>query len=140
MPIWGMAPLCLMWYVWRERNTRCFEDCEIDMMNLKRMMLQTMFMWEKNFSLCMSVLFLNLLIGALFFLWIMSFLYTLCVLWVAPFCAFWIYFTYKKNKMVMPKSTHIGLCKSSSKSIIDNKLTRTSLHWIIYPKSKIEFW
>jgi hypothetical protein len=47
IPIWCMAPLCLMWCVWRERNARCFEDCEIDLMNLKRMMLQTMFMWRE---------------------------------------------------------------------------------------------
>jgi hypothetical protein len=61
--IWRMAPLCLMWCVWRERNARCFEDCEIGLMNLKRMMLQTMFMWRENFQFmhdCMSVLFLNL--------------------------------------------------------------------------------
>jgi hypothetical protein len=50
IPIWRMAPLCLMWCVWRERNARCFEDCEIDLMNLKRMMLQTMFMWRENFQ------------------------------------------------------------------------------------------
>jgi len=36
--IWRMAPLCLMW-------------CEIDLMNLKRMMLQTMFMRREKFQL-----------------------------------------------------------------------------------------
>jgi hypothetical protein len=51
IPIWRMAPLCLMWCVWRERNARCFEDCEIDLMNLKRMMLQTMFLWGEKFHL-----------------------------------------------------------------------------------------
>jgi hypothetical protein len=41
--------LCLMWCVWRERNARCFEDCENGLLNLKRKMLQTLFMWrEKN--------------------------------------------------------------------------------------------
>jgi hypothetical protein len=61
IPIWRMAPLCLMWCVWREQNARCFEDCETDLMNLKKMMLQTLFMWrEKKFSLCMNVLILNL--------------------------------------------------------------------------------
>jgi hypothetical protein len=24
--VWKMIPLCLMWYIWRERNARCFED------------------------------------------------------------------------------------------------------------------
>jgi hypothetical protein len=37
--IWRMAPLCLMWCVWRERNARCFEDCETGLSNLKRKML-----------------------------------------------------------------------------------------------------
>jgi hypothetical protein len=23
-----LAPLCLMWFIWRERNARSFEDCE----------------------------------------------------------------------------------------------------------------
>jgi hypothetical protein len=23
-----IVPLCLMWSIWRERNARCFEDCE----------------------------------------------------------------------------------------------------------------
>jgi hypothetical protein len=46
IPIWRMAPLCLMWCVWRERNARCFEDCETGLLNLKRKMLQTLFMWR----------------------------------------------------------------------------------------------
>jgi len=41
--IWRMAPLCLMWCV-------CFEDCETDLMHLKRMMLQTLFMWREKFQ------------------------------------------------------------------------------------------
>jgi hypothetical protein len=32
--VWRMSPLCLMWCVWKERNERCFEDCETDLMNL----------------------------------------------------------------------------------------------------------
>jgi hypothetical protein len=50
IPIWHIAPLCLVWCVWRERNARCFEDCEIDLMNLKKMMLQTLFMWREKFQ------------------------------------------------------------------------------------------
>jgi hypothetical protein len=40
--------LCLMWCVWRERNARCFEDCENGLLNLKRKMLQTLFMWREK--------------------------------------------------------------------------------------------
>jgi hypothetical protein len=50
IPIWRMAQLCLMWCVWREHNTRCFEDCETDLMNLKKMMLQMLFMWREKFQ------------------------------------------------------------------------------------------
>lgn len=46
MPIWRMAPLCLMWCIWRDRNTRNFEDCEIGLINLKKLVIQTMFMWR----------------------------------------------------------------------------------------------
>jgi hypothetical protein len=50
IPIWRMAPLCLMWCVWRERNACCFEDCETDLMNLEKMMLQTLFMWRGKYQ------------------------------------------------------------------------------------------
>jgi len=49
--IWRMAPLCLMWCVWREQNTRCFEDCETGLSNLKRKMLQMLFMWRDRIKL-----------------------------------------------------------------------------------------
>jgi hypothetical protein len=31
MSIWRMAPLCLMWCIWREQNACSFEDCETGM-------------------------------------------------------------------------------------------------------------
>jgi hypothetical protein len=49
--IWRMTPLCLMWCVWRERNARCFEDCETGLSNLKRKMLQMLFMWRDRIKL-----------------------------------------------------------------------------------------
>jgi hypothetical protein len=33
---------------WRERNARCFEDCEIGLMNLKKLVMQTLFMWREK--------------------------------------------------------------------------------------------
>jgi hypothetical protein len=44
--IWQMAPLCLMWYVWREWNAHSFEDCETGLINLKKLVIQTLFMWR----------------------------------------------------------------------------------------------
>jgi len=36
---WKMAPLCLMWCIWRERNVRSFEDCGRSVEQLKSIML-----------------------------------------------------------------------------------------------------
>jgi hypothetical protein len=46
IPIWRMAPLCVMWCVWREWNARCFEDCETSLINLKKLVIQTLFLWR----------------------------------------------------------------------------------------------
>jgi hypothetical protein len=46
MLIWRMVPLCLMWCLWRERNAHSFEDCEIGLINLKKLVIQTLFMWR----------------------------------------------------------------------------------------------
>ena len=40
MGVWRMAPLCLMWTIWRERNARCFEDKEMTMAELSNGFLQ----------------------------------------------------------------------------------------------------
>jgi hypothetical protein len=44
IPIWRIAPLCLMWCVWRERNACSFKDCETGLSNLKKPVIQTLFM------------------------------------------------------------------------------------------------
>jgi hypothetical protein len=59
--IWSMAPLCLMWCVWRERNARCFEDCETGLSNLKRKMLQMLFMWRDRIKLMHECSFFDFL-------------------------------------------------------------------------------
>jgi hypothetical protein len=41
-----MTLLCLMWYLWREQNAHSFEDCEIGLINLKKLVIQTLFMWR----------------------------------------------------------------------------------------------
>jgi hypothetical protein len=44
--IWRMTPLCVMWCLWRERNARNFEDCENEIIELKKKVLQTLFSWR----------------------------------------------------------------------------------------------
>jgi len=46
IPIWQMAHLCMMWCVWRERNARFFENCETSLINLKKLVIQTLFLWR----------------------------------------------------------------------------------------------
>jgi hypothetical protein len=41
-----MAPLYVMWCLWRERNVRSFEDRELRIIELKKRILQTLFSWR----------------------------------------------------------------------------------------------
>ena len=41
--IWKVVPLCLMWCIWKERNSKCFEDIERSMPDLKLLFLRTFF-------------------------------------------------------------------------------------------------
>jgi hypothetical protein len=45
MEVWRMAPLCLMWTILRERNTRCFEDKEMTMAEFSNRFLNLFFHW-----------------------------------------------------------------------------------------------
>jgi hypothetical protein len=45
LELWKLAPLCLMWCIWREKNTRSFEDCGIVMLELKKMLFQSFYTW-----------------------------------------------------------------------------------------------
>ena len=43
--IWLMVPHCLLWCLWRERNSRCFEDKERSISDLKLFILRTLMDW-----------------------------------------------------------------------------------------------
>ena len=43
--VWNM-PACLMWLIWRERNTRTFEDIERSVDLLKSLLVGTLFEWS----------------------------------------------------------------------------------------------
>jgi hypothetical protein len=45
MEVWGLAPLCLMCCLWRERNARSFEDVATSMLALWRIMFNTLYTW-----------------------------------------------------------------------------------------------
>ena len=43
--IWMVVPHCLMWCIWKERNSRCFEDNERSMPDLKLLFFRTLMDW-----------------------------------------------------------------------------------------------
>ena len=43
--IWIVVPHCLMWCIWKERNSRCFEDNERSMPDLKLLFFKTLLDW-----------------------------------------------------------------------------------------------
>jgi len=43
--LWKQVPSCVMWGLWRERNTRLFEDVELPVMDLYRNVLNMLYVW-----------------------------------------------------------------------------------------------
>jgi len=43
--VWRLVPLCLMWCIWREQNARYFEDVETSMLELRKLLLSTLYIW-----------------------------------------------------------------------------------------------
>jgi len=58
-----LVPLCLMWGLWRERNVQHFEDIDTSVLELRRNLLNTLYLWilaHLSLSCLTSVEFLNL--------------------------------------------------------------------------------
>ena len=80
--IWNMAPGCLMWIVWTERNWRSFEDTEKSLVRLQALCQKTLFDWSIcwGFLECSTILeFISSLNIALlsFFLFFVCYLFCL---------------------------------------------------------------
>jgi hypothetical protein len=43
--IWRMAPLCVIWCIWWERNVRLFEDKECSVDGVRKNMISMLHMW-----------------------------------------------------------------------------------------------
>ena len=43
--IWMVVPHCLLWCIWKERNSRCFDDIERSMPNIKLLFFRTLLDW-----------------------------------------------------------------------------------------------
>ena len=51
--IWNMVPACLMWLIWRKRNTCTFEDVEKSIDLLKSLLVGTLFGWSRIWDFTM---------------------------------------------------------------------------------------
>ena len=45
--VWRVAPLCLFWVIWKERNRRAFEDCSWTEQRLKNSFLYLWWDWVR---------------------------------------------------------------------------------------------
>jgi hypothetical protein len=43
LKIWRLPPLCLKWCLWRERSAKSFEDRENGLLEIRKMMLQSLY-------------------------------------------------------------------------------------------------
>jgi hypothetical protein len=43
--VWGAAPTCHMWCIWRERNQCTFEGVELSLSKLKFLFLKSLYDW-----------------------------------------------------------------------------------------------
>jgi len=67
---WRLAPLCLLWCIWREWNARLFDDVETSMVELRKRLLNTLYFWiapHHSLSVFTYVDFLNLFSGRPFY-------------------------------------------------------------------------
>ena len=54
--VWNLVPLCLMWTLWTERNSRTFEDTAITMDHLKGALVNSLFDWARVWGLMSTTL------------------------------------------------------------------------------------
>ena len=84
--IWSIIPHYLMWCLWRERNTRCFEDIERSIPDLKLFFFKTLLDWLFALQKQSLPSFIDFLDSCNFCISFVDPLYTPCVLG----CSFFI--------------------------------------------------
>jgi hypothetical protein len=61
--VWRLVPLCLMWCIWWEWNVRHFKNVETSMVELRKRLLNTLYIWiasHHSLYVFMFAEFLNL--------------------------------------------------------------------------------
>ena len=59
--LWRAVPHCVLWCIWRERNSRCFEGKELSISEFKSLLLHTLLEWSYSFNLFPCSNFLEML-------------------------------------------------------------------------------
>jgi len=59
--LWRAVPHCVLWCIWRERNSRCFEGKERSTSDLKSLLLHSLLEWSASFNLFPCSNFLEML-------------------------------------------------------------------------------
>ena len=59
--LWRVVPHCVLWCIWRERNSRCFEGKEQSISKFKSLLLHTLIEWSSSFNLFPCSNFLEML-------------------------------------------------------------------------------
>ena len=49
--LWRAVPHCVLWCIWRERNSRCFEGKEQSILDLKSLLFHTLLEWSSSFNI-----------------------------------------------------------------------------------------
>ena len=78
--IWSIIPHYLMWCLWRERNTRCFEDIERSIPDLKLFFFKTLLDWLFALQKQSLPSFIDFLDSCNFYIGFVDPFYTPCVL------------------------------------------------------------
>jgi hypothetical protein len=43
--VWKMVRSCLLWCLWKERNSRSYEDCDRTLEEIKSLFFNTLYLW-----------------------------------------------------------------------------------------------
>ena len=98
--IWMVVPHCLLWCIWKERNSKCFEDIELSMSDISSYFSELYWTCSLCGGTILFLLFWIYLIFVMFVLDLFTLVYSLCT-WVSlSFYYQWIFITYQKKKNV----------------------------------------
>ena len=132
--IWKVVPLCLMWCIWKERNSKCFEDIERSMPDLKLLFLRTLFDW---FSVWRNQPFSSIL-DLLDFCNIRFWFVHPCILpvylGVSLFWHQWILITYQKKIIASQRDNNALKDKNEKPNLLIQNLGLEINHYRIHPQ------